>query len=101
LVPLGRVAAPLIPKKTGTAAQSSGSKLPRHRLSVALAVKQVMLDSASHVVAVITADKLGAVEPFVVAPCNRIHTLMTECHVASGDVGDYRKLGIEVVQAGA
>ncbi|TBN47353.1 DeoR/GlpR family DNA-binding transcription regulator [Pseudomonas sp. BGI-2] len=64
-------------------------------------VKQAMLDSASHVVAVTTADKLGAVEPFVVAPCNRVHTLITEQHVASGDVGDYRKLGIEVVQADA
>lgn len=64
-------------------------------------VKQALLDSASQVIAVTTADKLGAVEPFVVAPCNRIHTLITERHVASGDVGDYRKLGIEVVQASA
>jgi DeoR/GlpR family transcriptional regulator of sugar metabolism len=62
-------------------------------------VKLAMLDSASQVVAVTTADKLGAVEPFVVAPCNRIHTLITERHVASGDIGDYRKLGLEVVQA--
>ncbi|AKV09244.1 DeoR faimly transcriptional regulator [Pseudomonas fluorescens NCIMB 11764] len=62
-------------------------------------VKQALIDSASQVIAVTTADKLGAVEPFVVAPCNRIHTLITERHVASGDVGDYRKLGIEVVQA--
>ena len=46
-----------------------------------------------------TADKLGSVEPFVVAPCSRIHTLITERHVASGDVGDYRKQGGEVVQA--
>jgi len=64
-------------------------------------VKQALLDSASQVIAVTTADKLGAVEPFVVAPCSRIHTLITERHVASGDVGDYRKLGIEVVQASA
>lgn len=62
-------------------------------------VKQALIDSASQVIAVTTADKLGAVEPFVVAPCNRIHTLITERNVASGDVGDYRKLGIEVVQA--
>ncbi|WP_454863573.1 DeoR/GlpR family DNA-binding transcription regulator [Pseudomonas hormoni] len=61
-------------------------------------VKQALIDSASQVIAVTTADKLGAVEPFVVAPCNRIHTLITERHVASGDVGDYRKMGIEVVQ---
>jgi DeoR/GlpR family transcriptional regulator of sugar metabolism len=64
-------------------------------------VKQAMLASASHVVAVTTADKLGAVEPFVVAPCQRIHTLITERHVASGNVGDYQKLGIEVVQVEA
>lgn len=61
-------------------------------------VKQALIDSASQVIAVTTADKLGAVEPFVVAPCNRIHTLITERHVASGDIGDYRKLGIEVIQ---
>ncbi|WP_077046335.1 DeoR/GlpR family DNA-binding transcription regulator [Pseudomonas sp. KK4] len=61
-------------------------------------VKQAMLDSASHVIAVTTADKLGAVEPFVVAPCSRLHTLMTERHVASGNIEDYRVLGIEVVQ---
>ncbi|PWE38833.1 DeoR/GlpR transcriptional regulator [Pseudomonas prosekii] len=61
-------------------------------------VKLAMLDSAAHVVAVTTADKLGAVEPFVVAPCARIHTLITEHTVASGNIEDYRKLGIEVVQ---
>jgi DeoR/GlpR family transcriptional regulator of sugar metabolism len=64
-------------------------------------VKQAMLDSAAHVIAVTTADKLGAVEPFVVAPCSRLHTLITERHVASGNVEDYRQLGIEVVQAQA
>ncbi|MBK5552385.1 DeoR/GlpR transcriptional regulator [Pseudomonas sp. TH03] len=64
-------------------------------------VKQAMLDSAAHVVAVTTADKLGAVEPFVVAPCGRIHTLITERHVASGDIESYRRLGIEVVQMDA
>ena len=62
-------------------------------------VKQALIDSASQVIAVTTADKLGAVEPFVVAPCNRIQTLITERHVASGDINDYRKLGIEVIQA--
>ena len=64
-------------------------------------VKQAMLDSATQVIAVTTADKLGAVEPFVVAPCERLHTLITERHVATGNVEDYRKLGIEVVQAEA
>lgn len=64
-------------------------------------VKQAMLDSATQVIAVTTADKLGAVEPFVVAPCERLHTLITERHVATGSVEDYRKLGIEVVQAQA
>jgi DeoR/GlpR family transcriptional regulator of sugar metabolism len=62
-------------------------------------VKQALLDSASQVIAVTTADKLGAVEPFAVAPCNRLHTLITEQHLASGSIEDYRRLGIEVVQA--
>jgi DeoR/GlpR family transcriptional regulator of sugar metabolism len=61
-------------------------------------VKQALIDSASRVIAVTTADKLGAVEPFVVAPCSRVHTLITERHVATGNIEDYRKLGIEVVQ---
>ncbi|MPQ69865.1 MULTISPECIES: DeoR/GlpR family DNA-binding transcription regulator [unclassified Pseudomonas] len=63
-----------------------------------VAVKQAMLDSASHVVAVTTADKLGAVEPFVVAPCTRLQTMLTEHFVPSGDIQAYRRLGIEVVQ---
>jgi len=63
-----------------------------------VAIKQAMLDSASHVVAVTLADKLGAVEPFVVAPCNRIHTLITEWHLPSGSVESYERLGLEVVQ---
>jgi hypothetical protein len=37
----------------------------------------------------------------VVAPCQRIHTLITERHVASGNVEDYQKLGIEVLQVEA
>ncbi|OPA87661.1 DeoR family transcriptional regulator [Pseudomonas fluorescens] len=61
-----------------------------------VAVKQALLDSASHVVAVSTADKLGAVEPFVVGPCERIHTLITEWHVPS--VERYEQLGLEVLQ---
>ena len=64
-------------------------------------VKQALIDSASQVIAVTTADKLGAVEPFVVAPCSRLHTLITERHVATGNIEDYRKLGIEVVQVEA
>ena len=61
-----------------------------------VAVKQALLDSASHVVAVTLADKLGAVEPFVVAPCNRIHTLITEWHVPN--VEAYEQLGLEVLR---
>ncbi|KAF1032024.1 MAG: Glycerol-3-phosphate regulon repressor [Pseudomonas sp.] len=64
-----------------------------------VAVKQAMLDSASHVVAVTLADKLDAVEPFVVAPCSRIHTLITEWHVPMGSVEAYEQLGVEVIQA--
>lgn len=63
-----------------------------------LAVKQALLDSASHVVAVTTVDKLDAVEPFVVAPCSRLQTMITEPHLL-GDIEAYRRQGIEVVQA--
>jgi len=61
-----------------------------------VAVKQALLDSASHVVAVTMADKIGAVEPFVVAPCSRIHTLITEWHVPN--VQAYEQLGVEVLR---
>ncbi|WP_339421273.1 MULTISPECIES: DeoR/GlpR family DNA-binding transcription regulator [unclassified Pseudomonas] len=61
-----------------------------------VAVKQALLDSASHVVAVTMADKLGAVEPFVVAPCSHIHTLITEWHVPSMEA--YEQLGLEVLR---
>lgn len=64
-------------------------------------VKQALLDSALQVIAVSTADKLGAVEPFAVAPCTRLHTLITEQFLASGDAEDYRRQGIEVVQVQA
>jgi len=63
-----------------------------------LPVKQAMLDSASQVVAVTTADKLGAVEPFVVASCARLDTMITERYVASGNINAYQQLGIEVLQ---
>ncbi|MBT2372532.1 DeoR/GlpR family DNA-binding transcription regulator [Pseudomonas fluorescens] len=66
-----------------------------------VAVKQVMLDSASQVVAVTLGDKLGAVEPFVVAPCTRIHTLITEQSMDGASVDSYRRMGIEVIQADA
>lgn len=62
-------------------------------------LKAAMLESAAHVVAVTMADKLGAVEPFVVAPCERIHTLITERQVALEILEGYRQLGIEVVQS--
>ncbi|MDR9752640.1 DeoR/GlpR family DNA-binding transcription regulator [Pseudomonas sp. SZMC_28357] len=61
-------------------------------------VKQAMLVSASHVIAVTTADKFGAVEPFVVAPCSRLHTLITERQVTTGSLEDYQRLGIEILQ---
>ncbi|MCK3843115.1 DeoR/GlpR family DNA-binding transcription regulator [Pseudomonas sp. W15Feb34] len=59
-----------------------------------VAVKQALIDSASQVVAVTTSDKLGAVEPFVVAPCSRIHTLITEWDAPG--VEAYEQLGLEV-----
>lgn len=61
-------------------------------------IKQAMLDSATRVIAVTTSDKLGAVEPFLVAPCTRLHMLITERHPGSGNVEDYRRLGIVVEQ---
>ncbi len=59
-------------------------------------VKTAMIRAASHVVALATADKIGPVESFVVAPPNQIDTLITDSTTPSEVLERYRALGIEV-----
>lgn len=61
-----------------------------------VALKQALLASASQVVAVAAADKLGAVEPFMVAPCERLHTLYTGPGLPAAEYERYRQLGVQV-----
>jgi DeoR/GlpR family transcriptional regulator of sugar metabolism len=59
-------------------------------------VKSAMIRAASQVVALATADKIGPVESFVVAPPNRIDLLITDSSTPPEVLDRYRALGIEV-----
>lgn len=63
-----------------------------------LFVKQAMIEGASEVIAVVTADKLGTAEPFVMAPITRVHTLITEQDIPAGSLEAYQQLGLRVQQ---
>jgi DeoR/GlpR family transcriptional regulator of sugar metabolism len=55
-----------------------------------------MIRAASHVVALATADKIGPVESFVVAPPTQIDMLITDSTTPAEVLERYRALGIEV-----
>jgi DeoR/GlpR family transcriptional regulator of sugar metabolism len=59
-------------------------------------VKAAMIRAASQVVALATADKIGPVESFVVAPPNQIDLLITDSTTPPEVLDRYRALGIEV-----
>ncbi len=60
-------------------------------------VKRAVIENASKVVVVSTADKLGSACPFQVAPTGSIDVLATEAAVPVATLESYRALGIEVV----
>jgi DeoR/GlpR family transcriptional regulator of sugar metabolism len=59
-------------------------------------VKSAMIRAASQVVALATADKIGPVESFVVAPPTQIDMLITDSTTPAEVLERYRALGIEV-----
>ncbi len=59
-------------------------------------VKGAMIRAAAQVVALASADKIGPVESFVVAPPGEIDLLITDAATPAGVLDRYRALGIEV-----
>jgi DeoR/GlpR family transcriptional regulator of sugar metabolism len=60
-------------------------------------VKRAMMESANQVVALASAEKLGTVSSFGVAPASAFTHLVTERTVPDEILDPFRKLGIEVV----
>ncbi|PTL83641.1 DeoR/GlpR family DNA-binding transcription regulator [Vitiosangium sp. GDMCC 1.1324] len=61
--------------------------------------KRAMIESASETAAVLTADKLGAVSPFVVAPASRLTTLVTEAIATEAQLAPFHKLQLRILTA--
>lgn len=63
------------------------------------ATKRAMIQSSAETVAVVTADKLGTLSPFVVAPVERLATLVTEAAAPEATLAPFQKLQLRVVTA--
>jgi DeoR/GlpR family transcriptional regulator of sugar metabolism len=61
------------------------------------AIKRAMIQASAETMAVATADKLGTVSSFVVAPTERLATLVTEATVAEAVLAPFHKLKLRVV----
>jgi DeoR/GlpR family transcriptional regulator of sugar metabolism len=61
-------------------------------------VKRTMVSSAAEVVVLCTAEKLGTVSPYIVAPINELSSLVTEHSVSPEMLGPYRAQGLNVIQ---
>ncbi|HSP78501.1 MAG TPA: DeoR/GlpR family DNA-binding transcription regulator [Myxococcaceae bacterium] len=61
--------------------------------------KRAMLDSAAETVAVLTADKLGTLSSFVVAPASRLGTLVTEASGTEARLQPFHKLQLRILTA--
>jgi DeoR/GlpR family transcriptional regulator of sugar metabolism len=63
------------------------------------ATKRAMIHHAAETVAVLTADKLGTLSPFVVAPAERVATLVTEARASEATLSPFRKLNLRILTA--
>lgn len=61
------------------------------------AVKRAMLRASTHVVALVTPEKLGTAAPYVVCEAGAIHTLVTADGVAAAALDAYRAQGVTVL----
>ncbi|RZK18601.1 MAG: DeoR/GlpR transcriptional regulator [Hymenobacter sp.] len=61
------------------------------------AVKRAMVQAAKHVVALVTPEKLGTAEPYVVCEVGALHTLITSDAVPASDLAAYRQQGVRVL----
>ncbi|MET0404600.1 MAG: DeoR/GlpR family DNA-binding transcription regulator [Cystobacter sp.] len=60
-------------------------------------VKRTLIQNAAETVAVVTADKLGSVSPFEVAPVTRLATLITEASTPEALRAPFLQLNIQVL----
>jgi DeoR/GlpR family transcriptional regulator of sugar metabolism len=60
---------------------------------------RALIEQSGEVVATLTADKLGAIAPFTVAPAENITYIVTENHIADEMLAPYRALGIQIIRA--
>lgn len=60
-------------------------------------IKRTMIHAAAETVAVVTADKLGTLSPFGVAPVERLATLITEAHVPEAVRAPFLKLNLRLL----
>jgi DeoR/GlpR family transcriptional regulator of sugar metabolism len=61
-------------------------------------VKRAMIASSAEVVALASAEKLGAAAAYIVAPIGELTHLVTERAVPPDDLAAYRKRGITIIQ---
>jgi len=62
-------------------------------------LKRIMIENSASVVALGSADKLGTVAPFVLAPISSLTHLVTESSVAESELQPYIDLGITVIKS--
>jgi DeoR/GlpR family transcriptional regulator of sugar metabolism len=58
-----------------------------------------MIENSAAVVALASADKLGTVAPFVLAPVGALTHLVTEHSVTDAELQPYIDLGIAIIRA--
>lgn len=61
-------------------------------------VKRAMVAGAAEVIALATADKLGAAGPYIVGPISELTHIVTEKNLPEEMIAPYRALGITIVQ---
>jgi DeoR/GlpR family transcriptional regulator of sugar metabolism len=64
-----------------------------------VAINRAIIAQSGEVVAAATADKLGAIAPYTVAPLSDITHLVTEPHLPEAVLLPYRQAGLEIVTA--
>lgn len=62
-------------------------------------IMRAMIEQSAEVVAVVTADKLGTIAPFVVAPIESLTHILTDSSASEEVLAPYRSLGIEILLA--
>ncbi len=70
-----------------------------HTLYEEVELVRALIEQSGEVVATLTADKLGAIAPYIVAPARNITHIVTEKHVPDEVLAPYQALGIQIVRA--